>query len=96
MRSRQTVQTVLLLAGVAILALLIIPAVHVPFVVLHGPMTALRAPRAASLLAILLRATAFVFAGLLTARPLRDQNFQIGPRAFSAATPLRLSCAMRC
>jgi hypothetical protein len=96
MRSRQAVQTVLLLAGIAILALLIIPTVHVPFVVLHGPMTALRAQRAASVLNFLLRAAAFLFAGLLTAPPLRDQNFQIGPRAFTAATPLGLSCAMRC
>jgi hypothetical protein len=96
MRSRQTVQTLLLLAGIAILALLIVPAVHLPFVVLHGPMSALRAQRAASLLAFVLRAAAFLFAGLFTARRLGLQSSQSGPRAVSALTPLSLSCAMRC
>jgi hypothetical protein len=96
MRSPQTVQTLLLLAGIAILALLIIPAVHVPFVVLHGPMTALRAQRAASVLNFLLRAAAFLFAGLLIAPPLSVRDSQTGPRAVSAANSLRLSCAMRC
>ena len=65
MRSRQIAQTLVLLAGISILALLITPAVHVPFVVLHGPMSALRAQRAASLLAFALWAAAFLFAGLL-------------------------------
>jgi len=96
MRSRQTVQTLLLLAGIAILALLIVPAVHLPFVVLHGPMSALRAQRAASLLAFLLRAAAFLFAGLLTAPRVGRQSSQSCPRAVSAANRIGLSCAMRC
>jgi hypothetical protein len=96
MRSRQVVQTLLLLAGIAILALLIVPAVHLPFVVLHGPMSALRAQRAASLLNFLLRAAAFLFAGLVGVPQLRRQNSQNGPQVASAANPLGLSCAMRC
>ena len=96
MRSRQIVQTLLLLAGIAILALLITPAVHVPFVVLHGPMSALRAQRAASLLAFALWAAAFLFAGLLIGPPFRLDSSQTGIQKFRAANLLSFSCAMRC
>ena len=96
MRSRQIVQTLLLLAGIGILALLIIPAVHVPFVVLHGPMSALRSQRAASLLAFALWAAAFLFAGPLIGRRFRLHSSQIGIQGFRAANPVGLSCAMRC
>jgi hypothetical protein len=96
MRSRQIVQTLLLLAGIAILALLITPAVHVPFVVLHGPMSALRAQRAASLLAFALWAAAFLFSGLLIGPRFRLHISQSGIQRFRAANPLNLSCAMRC
>lgn len=65
MNSRPIAQSLFLLAGIAILLLLIVPAVHVPFVVVHGPLTALRAQRAASLVSFLLRAAAFMFLGFV-------------------------------
>ena len=62
MHSRQVIQGFFLIAGIAILALLILPAVHVPFIVVHGPMSALRAQRAATLFQILIQMSAFITA----------------------------------
>lgn len=78
---RQVAYVLLLAAGIAILVLLIVPAVHVPFIVVHGPVSALRAQRLAWLFCLLLQALAFLLAGVL---PLR-----------SAATVLRRRSAQR-
>lgn len=72
---RRVAYGLLLAAGIAVLVLLIMPAVHVPFIVVHGPVSALRAQRSAWLFSLLLQAMAFLLAGVL---PLR-----------SAATALR-------
>jgi hypothetical protein len=95
MSSRQIARRLFMAVGIAILVLLIVPAVHVPFLVIHGPMTALRAQRAASLFILLLRASAFLFAGLLLAAP---YNSKVGfsPPPLRSSTPLQLSCAWRC
>lgn len=65
MNSRLIAQSLFLLAGIAILLLLIVPAVHLPFVVVHGPLTALRAQRAAWLVDFLLRTAAFLCVGFV-------------------------------
>jgi hypothetical protein len=95
MSSRQIARGLFMAAGIAILVLLVVPAVHVPFVIVHGPMTALRAQRAASLFILLLRASAFLFAGLLLTAP---YNSKVGfcPPPLRSSTPLQLSCAWRC
>jgi hypothetical protein len=51
------------MAGIAVVALLILPAVHVPFIVVHGPVSALRSQRAALLLQILIQTSALTVAG---------------------------------
>jgi hypothetical protein len=79
---RQVAYGLLLAAGIAILVLLIMPAVHVPFIVVHGPVSALRAQRSAWLFRLLLQGMAFLLAGFL---PLR-----------SAATVLRRRSAKGC
>jgi len=63
MSSGQIARSVFVAAVIAILVLLIVPAVHLPFVVVHGPITALRAQRAAWLLTLLLRTVAFLSLG---------------------------------
>ena len=95
MSSQQIPRALFLAAGIAILVLLVVPAVHVPFVVIHGPLTALRAQRAAWLFILFLRAAAFLDAGLLLAIA---YNSKVGflPLPLSFSTPLRLSCAWRC
>ena len=79
---RQVAYGLLLAAGIAILVLLIVPAVHVPFIVVHGPVSALRAQRSAWLFGLLLQAMAFLLVGVL---PLR-----------SATRPLERRSAKRC
>jgi len=93
--SRQVVQGIFLAAGIAILVLLFMPAVHAPFVVMHGPMTALRAQRAAWMIRVLLQAAAFLFAGLLL--PLLNLlPLEFGALPVGGLSPLRLGCALRC
>jgi hypothetical protein len=65
MSSRQLAYGLCLAAGIAILVLLVMPAVHVPFIVVHGPVTALRAQRSAWLLCLLVQAAAFLVAEVL-------------------------------
>jgi hypothetical protein len=65
MSSGQIARSVFVAAVIAIMVLLIVPAVHLPFVVVHGPMTALRAQRAAWMLTLLLRTVAFLFLGFV-------------------------------
>lgn len=80
-------------AGIAILVLLIVPAVHLPFVVVHGPVTALRAQRAAWLFVLLLRAAAFLSAGtLLTIPHPSKEGFCPPPLHYSQY----LGCVWRC
>lgn len=77
MHSRQVIQGLLLTAGVAVVALLILPAVHVPFIVVHGPVSALRAQRAALLFQILIQTSALTLAGFCMRpweRPRDSQN----------------------
>lgn len=95
MSLRRIAQVVFLAAGVAILVLLIVPAVHVPFIVIHGPATALRAQRSAALFDLLLRAVAFLFAGvLLPFLAAHEIVISVSPRVSLSA--LRLSYALRC
>jgi hypothetical protein len=64
MRSRQVIRGLFLMAGIAVVALLIMPAVHVPFIVVHGPMSALRAQRAAWVFKLLIQMAALTIAAL--------------------------------
>lgn len=96
MRSRQLIQGLFLAAGVAILTLFIIPAVHVPCIVVHGPTSALRAQRSAWLLQLLIQTSAFLIAGLAVWRGRRERNSQ-WEIDFSVAPMLsRFNCTMRC
>lgn len=95
MSSRQIAQGLFMAAGVAMLVLLIVPAVHLPFVVVHGPLTALRAQRAAWLFGLLLRAAAFLFMGLLLTTT-SNSKVGFGPTPLRASTHFDLSCVWRC
>ena len=95
MSSRQIVQGLLILAGLSILVLLMIPAVHVPCIVVHGPATALRAQRSAWLLTLLIRAAALFDVGMLTVLSLRTATTGIRI-PISATEDLALNCALRC
>jgi len=79
-----------------ILALLLAPAVHLPFIVIHGPLSALRAQQAAGMLLISIQSPAFMIAGAapqgLGDQPLSQSGICI-LRVFISA---RLNCAMRC
>lgn len=96
MSSRQIVQALWLAAAISILVLLMIPAVHVPCIVIHGPTTALRAQRAAWLLIFLVQAAAFLFAGRVS--PMFSERTMCRP-AIAQFTPwadVSLNSAMRC
>lgn len=96
MTSRQMVVGLLLAAGVAIVVLLMTPVVHLPYIVLHGPMTALRAQRAVALFNALLCACASLFVGLLfVLRELRTTSKQGGTTLELSSAP-HLSCSLRC
>ena len=79
MHSRQVIQGLLLTAGIAVVALLILPGVHVPFIVVHGPVSALRAQRAALLFQILIQMSALTFAGFWIRSHNRDLYSQNEP-----------------
>jgi hypothetical protein len=93
---RQIAQSLFLAAGIAILVLLILPGVHVPCIVVHGPLTALRAQRAVWLLNLLMWAAAFLFAGVLPPLLCDDANSGFFGPPLTVLAPARLSCAMRC
>ena len=96
MNSRLIVVGLLIAAGIAVLALLITPVVHLPYIVVHGPMSALRAQRAAALFKALLSACASLFVGLVFAiREMRKAAAR-GSTPFEVSDPLDLSCALRC
>jgi len=96
MHSRQVIQGLLLTAGIAVVALLILPAVHVPFIVVHGPVSALRAQRAALLFQILIQTSALTFAGFC----MRSQDRSRDSQNESQMSLVNLFCdliyAMRC
>ena len=96
MTSRQMAQGLLLAVGLSILVLLMIPVVHVPCLVVHGPVTALRAQRAALLLDFLMRAAAFLFVGMLL--PVLSEPALFGRilLPISELSDLSLNCALRC
>lgn len=96
MNSRQMVVGLLLAAGIAIVLLLMMPVVHLPYIVLHGPMTALRAQRAAKLFNAFLCACASLFVGsLFVFRELRTTSKQ-GGTTLELSSPPHLSCSLRC
>jgi len=96
MQSRQIVRGLVVAAGIAILALLIAPAVHMPCIVVHGPISALRAQRAAWLLRILIQTSAFLIAGF-AARGVCCEMYSHTELDFRVAPMLsRFSCPMRC
>ena len=95
MSSRQIAQGLLLAVGLSILVLLMLPVVHCPCIVVHGPTTALRAQRSAILLIVMMRAAAFLFVGMLAAMVFRAASRTDSLRVFSM-NALSLSCALRC
>ena len=95
MSSRQVCYGIFLAAGIAILVLLIMPAVHVPFIVVHGPVSALRAQRSAWLFRLLVLAAAFLFAGLLPSLS-PPMTFQFSFLKLSTFAPISLNFALRC
>jgi hypothetical protein len=97
MNSRLIAVALLTVASIAILALLIMPVVHVPYVVVHGPMTALLAHRSAALFNALMGAGAsLVVASLFALRDLRTISKR-GSTTFELSSPLtHLSCSLRC
>ena len=96
MTSRQMAQGLLLAAGLSILVLLMIPAVHVPCLVVHGPVTALRAQRTALLLDFLMRAAAFLFVGMLLPVLCQPALFGRILLPLSELSDLSLNCTRRC
>jgi hypothetical protein len=96
MGSRQIACSLFLGAGIAIVALLIIPAVHVPFIVVHGPVSTLSSQRSAWSLIFLLWAAARVMAGLafLPAAIRFAHHAHDGEGV--VFHPLRLNCPLRC
>ena len=89
-------QLLWLTAGLSILVLLMIPVVHVPCLVVHGPTTALRAQRAAWLLNFLLRAAAFLFIGMLLPMLAQQAIAERDMLPVVDLTDLSLICALRC
>lgn len=96
MSSRQMIHALFLATGVAIVLLLMTPAVHSCFVVVHGPMTAMRAQRSAWMLDLFLRTAGFLFVGLLAAPMRRMEIFVGSPPSDKHVGPLLLNCAFRC
>jgi hypothetical protein len=95
MGSRQIAYSLFLGVGIAIVALLMIPAVHLPFIVVHGPVSTLDVHRPAWALIFLVETPAFVAAGsasLSTAMRLSQQTNE----ATFLFRPLRLNSPLRC
>jgi len=96
MGSRQMMVGFLLAAGIAVVLLLVTPVVHFPGIVVHGPMTALRAQRAARLFAALIRAAALLFAGLLLRYQTMRTSLQGAMACLKVSSSPHLSCTLRC
>jgi len=96
MNSRLIIVGLLLVASLTILALLITPVVHVPYIVVHGPMTALRAQRAAALFNALIGGSAFLFVGLLLALQDLWTTSKPGSTTLELPSSRYLSCSLRC
>lgn len=96
MHSRQLIRGLLLTAGIAVVALLVLPAVHVPFIVVHGPLTALRAQRAALLFQILIQMSALTIAGFCSRSENCRRYSQNEPRAPLVNLFFNLIYVMRC
>lgn len=97
MRSRQIIRFLFLVSGIAILALLFMPVVHVPCVVVHGPSSALRAQRAALLLQLLLQTAAFLlFEGLRPSLVGKPAVTGLLSAHIRSLVPLDIGCALRC
>ena len=96
MNSRLIIVGLLLVASAAILVLLITPVVHVPYIVVHGPMSALRAQRTAALFNALIGISAFNFVGLLFVLQGQRTTSRLGSTTFELASAPHLSCSLRC
>jgi len=96
MNSRLIVVGLLIVTSLAILALLITPVVHVPYIVVHGPMSALRAQRAAALFNALIGASAIFFAGLIFVLHALRTTSRLGSTTFELLSAPHLSCSLRC
>lgn len=96
MSSRQIIRALLIALAISIFVLLMVPVVHVPCIVVHGPTTALRAQRAAWLLDFLIRAAAFLFAGMLLLFAPRWATTWETVSIIPASPDLSLNCALRC
>jgi len=96
MNSRLIVVGLLIVTSLAILALLITPVVHVPYIVVHGPMSALRAQRAAALFNALIGASAIFFAGLIFVLHALLTTSRLGSTTFELPSAPYLSCSLRC
>ncbi|PYY12711.1 MAG: hypothetical protein DMG61_15885 [Acidobacteria bacterium] len=86
----------LIAVGIAVLVLLITPTVHVPYIVVHGPMTALRAQRAAALFNALMGAGALLFVGLFLHLGRLWASPQQGIAPVKVSNAPHLSCTLRC
>jgi hypothetical protein len=95
MGARHTACLFLMGAGLCMLMLLLFPVVHAPFVVVHGPITVLRALRNISLLYLLIRGTLLVVFGRLFLRFLSLLAPGDGTGALRSQNPA-LVCALRC
>ncbi|HWY68929.1 MAG TPA: hypothetical protein VNX88_09705 [Terriglobales bacterium] len=95
MNSRLIVVGLLIVASLTILALLMTPVVHVPYIVVHGPMSALRAQRAAALFNALIGASAFFVGLLFVVQELRTTS-RVGSTTLELPGSLHLSCSLRC
>jgi hypothetical protein len=96
MRQHWMIRSVCILTGIVVLALLLVPAVHLPFIVIHGPLSALRAQQAAGMLQIIIQAPAFMPAGAAPEWIDHAAFSQTGARLTQPLTSARLNCAMRC
>jgi hypothetical protein len=90
------IRSICVITSIVVLVLLLLPAVHLPFIVIHGPLSALRAQQAAGMLQVLIQSPAFMIAG---AAPqwfdcaVVSQSGICSSRLFISA---RLDSAMRC
>jgi hypothetical protein len=96
MGSRQMTHSFFLAAGIAIVALLIVPVVRAPFIVVHGPISNLNSERAALSLTLMLRAAVQMTANpSLSHRAARPIQQTSGGELFNFC-PMHRSCPLRC
>jgi hypothetical protein len=96
MNSRQIVVGFLIAAGIAMAVLLMVPVVHAPCIVVHGPTTAFRAQRSAQLFDALLHSGGLAFTGLLLPIHSQQATIQDSGACCNVSSASHLSCTLRC